>query len=313
MKFFITGGAGFIGSNLAEELLQKGDVTVYDNLSLGKKEFLDNLKHEKHHLKLIEEDLLDMEKLTKEIKGHDVVWHLAACSDISQGGKQTDMDLKNGTIATYNVLEAMRLNNIKKIVFSSTSAIYGETDKLPIPEDHGPLFPISFYGASKLAGEALISSFCHNFDFQAWIYRFANVVGRHGTHGALFDFINKLKSNPEELEILGDGKQSKPYIEVKDCVAGMIFGYENAKEQLNYFNLGCNGNTCVTKIAEAVVKEMGLEDVKFNFTGGSRGWKGDVPLVAYDVTKVNKLGWHAKYTSDEAVAAAAKDLVKELN
>jgi len=311
-KIFVTGGVGFIGSNLVEELLkEKAKVVAYDNLSLGKREFL--LPYFKNpNFKFIKGNLLDRKKLAKSIRGCHIIFHLAANSDIPYGIKYPKVELKNGTIATYNVLEAMRKNNIKKIVFASTSAIYGDRPKiLPTSEDYGPLFPISFYGASKLASEGLISAFCHNFGFQAWIFRFANVIGKNGTHGVAFDFIKKLKKNPKELEILGDGNQSKPYLYVKECVEGILYGIRKANEQLNYFNLSCSGAIKVKTIATIVVKEMGLKNVKFKYTDTKRGWSGDVPQVRLDPNKINKLGWKAKLTSDDAVKLGVRELVKQ--
>jgi UDP-glucose 4-epimerase len=311
-KIFITGGAGFIGSNLVEELLkEKAKVIVYDNLSLGRKEFIiPFLKNSS--FKFIKADLLNKKKLEESIKGTDIVFHMAANSDIPYGIKHPEVELKNGTIATSNLLEAMRKNNVKKIVFASTSAVYGDKPKIiPTPENYGPLFPISFYGASKLASEALISAYCHNFNFQAWIFRFANIIGKNGTHGVVFDFIKKLKKNPKELVILGDGEQAKPCLHVKECVEGMIYGLKKADQQLNFFNLACRGAIKVKKIAELVVKEMGLKNVRFKYTGGKRGWPGDVPQVRLDSKKMKKLGWEAKLTSDEAVKLGIKELVKQ--
>jgi len=312
-KILVTGGAGFVGSNLVEMLLLEGaKVTAYDNLSLGRKEFLlPFMKNPK--FKFIKADLLNRKKLDKVMRSQNIVFHMAANSDIPYGMKFPEVELKNGTIATHNVLEVMRKNGVKKIVFASTSAVYGDKPKvLPIPENYGPLFPISFYGASKLACEGLISAFCHNFDFQAWIFRFANVIGKNGTHGAAVDFVKKLKKNPKVLQILGDGKQAKPYINVKECAQGMIYGFKRANDQLNFFNLSCQGATSVKKIAEAVVKEMGLKKVKFRYTGGQRGWRGDVPQVRMDDKKIRKLGWKIKLTSDQAVKAGVKDLLKQM-
>ena len=309
MKCFITGGAGFIGSNLVDSIIKEHEVTVFDNLSLGKKEFIN------HHLQnknfnFIQADLLDFKKLKESIKDRDIVFHLAANSDISNN-QITDSDFKNGTIATYNVLEAMRLNNVKQIIFSSTSAVYGEAKIKPTPENYGPLFPISHYGASKLAAEALISAFCHNFQMKAWIFRFANIVGKNSTHGAVFDFINKLRNDDKKLHILGDGKQAKPYLHVKDCVDGMIFGWKNSNNEFNYFNLGCEGATKVDDIAKMVVEDMDLKDVKFEYTGKDRGWPGDVPQVRLDTSKITKLGWKTKLSSDQAVRRAIKDLLNQ--
>lgn len=305
IKYFVTGGAGFIGSHIVDRLVEMGFVTVYDNLNLGSREFIKHHLHKKN-FQFIQADLLDFDFLKESIKGCDVVFHLAANSDINEGTKKSNTDLLQGTIATYHVLEAMRLNDIKKIVFASTSAIYGEPKTMPTPEDYGPLFPISLYGASKVAGEALISAFCHLYEMQAWIFRFANIVGERGTHGIIVDFVNKLQRNPEELEILGNGKQAKPYLYVKDCVDGILFGFRHAFDTVNYFNLGCHGNTSVRKIAAFVVEQMNLKDVRFVYTGGDRGWKGDVPLVEYDIKKMSNIGWNANYNSDEAVKIAIK-------
>jgi len=309
MKVFVTGGAGFIGSHLVDKLIDKGSiVTIYDNLSSGKKQYVQ--QHlENDNFTFIEADLLNLKRVKKEIKGHDVVFHIAANPHVRLGEKQTDLDLKYETIATYNVLESMRANNIKKIIFSSSSVVYGETPEISLTETYGPTLPISLYGAGKLASEGLISAFCGTFDFQAWIYRFANVVGTRGTHGVVVDFIEKLKKNPKELEILGDGKQCKPYLHVSDCVDGIIFGFERSHDMVNLLNLGCKTNTTVTKIAEMVVGEMGLNDVSFKYTGGKRGWKGDVPRFQLDTGKMNKLGWNERYTSDEAVKKAIKEIL----
>ncbi|HEC81271.1 MAG TPA: NAD-dependent epimerase/dehydratase family protein [Thermoplasmatales archaeon] len=307
-KAFVTGGAGFIGSHLVDALAEKEyEITVYDNLSSGREEFLtDHIG--KDYFRMVKADLLDQKKLENTISGHNVVFHLAANPDVRLGAQKPDT-AKTDIIATYNLLDAMRKNDVKQIVFSSSSTVYGETPSIPLPENYGPLLPISVYGAAKLAAEALISSFCHTFDMQGWIFRFANVVGERGTHGVIVDFIKKLRRNPKELEILGDGRQRKNYLYVEDCVDGILFGFDHSKDQINLFNLGSTGATEVTGIAEMVVEEMGLKDVKFSYTGGERGWKGDVPKFQFDVSKINKLGWNAKYSSDEAVRKAIRDLL----
>jgi UDP-glucose 4-epimerase len=309
MKAFVTGGAGFIGSHLVDKLLSRGDhVTSFDNLSSGKKEFFDgHLKNDK--FRFIESDLLDLSSLKKAIKDHDVVFHIAANPFVRLGEKQTRLDLEQGAIATYNILEAMRVNNLKKIVFSSSSVVYAETPDIDIPETYGPTLPISLYGAGKLAAEGLISAFCGTFGFQAWIYRFANVVGIRGTHGVIVDFIEKLNKNPKELEILGNGKQRKPYLHVSDIVDGILFGLSNSDDQVNLFNVGCDSNTTVTRIAELVVEEMGLSDVEFKYTGGIRGWAGDVPRFQLDISKLKKLGWKERYSSDEAVRRSIREIL----
>jgi UDP-glucose 4-epimerase len=309
MKAFVTGGAGFIGSHIVDRLVSEGNiVTVYDDLSSGKEEFI------KHHMNndnftFIKADLINQEALYKDIKNHDVVFHIAANPDVRLGAQKPEI-AKKDILATYNLLDAMRKNNIKKIVFSSSSTIYGETPAFPLPEEYGPLLPISVYGAAKLAAEGLITSYCHTFDMQGWIFRFANVVGERGTHGVIVDFINKLRKNPEELEILGDGKQKKPYLYVTECVDGIFYGFKHSNEQINLFNLGCSSATTVTKIAEMIVEEMSLTNVSFKYTGGKRGWKGDIPQFQFDIKKIEKLGWKPKYSSDDAIRKAIKDVLK---
>jgi len=311
MKVFITGGAGFIGSHIVDKLGTLGwGMTVYDNLSSGKKEFL------KSHIgkscfKFIKADLLDLDNLKKSIRGHDLVIHLAANPDIRYGIAHTDTDLKQNTVVTYNVLESMREAGVKQIAFSSTSTIYGEPTVMPTPEDYGPLYPISLYGASKLAGEALCTSFAHTFDMKCWIFRFANIVGGRGTHGIIHDFIKKLKKNPKELEILGDGKQAKSYLLVDDCVDAMLYVYEHSREQFNVFNLGCSDRIDIMTIAKILVKKVGLKDVEFKLTGGKRGWPGDVPQMFLSVDKLSKLGWKSKNTSHKAVEIAIERMVEE--
>jgi UDP-glucose 4-epimerase len=308
MKCFVTGGAGFIGSHLVDRLIEQGHkVTVFDDLSSGKKEFISHHADNEDFL-FIRADLTNGNRVKKEIKDHDIVFHIAANPDVRRGAEEPEI-AKKDILATYNLLDAMQEHSISKIVFSSSSVIYGETPARPLPENYGPLLPISVYGAAKLASEGLISSFCHTFDMQCWIYRFANVVGIRGTHGVIVDFINKLRNNPNELEILGDGKQCKPYLYVTECVDGMLFGFNRANEQINVFNLGVDSTTEVTRIGELVVEEMGLHDVSFRYTGGKRGWKGDVPHFQFDTTKIRSLGWQATLSSDETIRKAIRDLL----
>ncbi|MCX6237755.1 MAG: NAD-dependent epimerase/dehydratase family protein [Bacteroidia bacterium] len=313
MKCFVTGGAGFIGSHLVDRLIQEGhSVTVYDNLSLGRESFIQH-HYSNKDFKFVMGDLLDFELLKLSLLNFDIVFHLAANSDIVKSASHTKIDLEQGTIATYNLLEAMRSNGIKKIAFTSSNVVYGEAKKLPIPEDYGPLFPISMYGASKLACEALISAYCHNFGMTAWIYRFANVTGPRITHGVVLDFYRKLEKNPLKLEILGDGKQAKPYIVVHDIVDGMLFGIKNSNEWINYFNLGTEGSTCVLLIAKEIIKVLGLSEVKLGFTGGDRGWPGDVARVSLDMSKLSGLGWRPKYTtSNEACMVGLRLIIEDL-
>jgi len=301
VKIFVTGGAGFIGSVLVEKLLAEGDeVTVYDNLSSGKEELIKQ-HFSNPRFEFIKGDTLDLDKLKKTVKGHDLVFHLAANPDIAKGAIQTDLDLKEGAIATYNVLEAMRVNGVRKIVFTSSSAVYGDQEHAVTSESFGPLLPISFYGAGKLAGEALVSAFCNMYDVQGWIFRFANITGRNSTHGVTFDFIKKLRKDQKELEILGDGTQSKSYIYVDDCVDAMLFIMKKSNEKINLYNICSEDFIDVKSIADIIVKQIGLKDVKYRFTGGRGGWKGDVPKVRMDGTKLKKLGWTPKLTSKGAI------------
>ncbi|MGE3975722.1 MAG: NAD-dependent epimerase/dehydratase family protein [Bdellovibrionales bacterium] len=315
MKVFVTGGAGFIASHLCLKLLSKGyEVTAYDNLHLGKEEFLSECKKNKK-FKFVKADLLDLERLKKEMAGHDLVYHMAANSDISQGANNTDVDLKLGTIVTYNTLEAMRVNKMKKMVFASTSAIYGEATVKPTPESYGPLIPISFYGASKLGCEALCTAFSHNCNMEIWIYRFANIVGSHATHGAIYDFSNKLKKNPKSLQVLGNGTQKKSYLHVSDCVDGMIFGFENTLGPLQIFNLASEGVTNVRFIAEEVARQVAVktgEQAEVLFEKSDRGWVGDVAFTWLDGSRFQSQGYKPKLTSDEAIKKAINEIISEV-
>ena len=313
MRAMVTGGAGFVGSHLVDVLCEAGhEVVVYDNLSSGKADFLQHHADSESSLEIIKADLLDMDTLKRSMSGIDIVFHLAANPDIRLGTEVTDTDLKQGTVATYNVLEAMRLAGTKKIAFASSSVVYGEASVMPTPEDYGPLFPISLYGASKLGSEALITSWVGTFALQAWIFRFANIVGERGTHGVIFDFIHKLKRDPTRLEVLGDGNQAKSYMEVRDCVRSMYHLVNSQNEAINYFNLG-SGDVCsVSRIAELVVEESGLEGVSIEYTGGQRGWAGDVPKAALAVDKLNATGFESTYDSDGAVRHTAKALIEEI-
>jgi UDP-glucose 4-epimerase len=308
-RAFVTGGAGFIGSHLVERLLAEGNqVTVYDNLVSGRRRDI------AHHLDrgdftLVEADLLDRDTLQRAMKGHDIVWHLGANTDIPGGNHITDLDLKNCTVATWNVLEARRANGVRRMLFASTACVYGDVPRLTLSETFGPLLPINLYGAGKLACEGLISSYCHLFNIQAWIFRFGNVVGARMGHGVIYDFIEKLKRNPKELEILGDGRQSKPFFLVEDCIDGMCWAFSRTDAWCDVFNLGCDSFTTVTRIAEIVTEEMGLSNVRFTYTGGERGWPGDAPHIRFSTDKMAALGWKAKHTSEEAVRIAARRLL----
>jgi len=311
-KVFVTGGAGFIGSHAIDMLLADGfEVTCYDNLSSGKLKWITpHLKNKKFHF--IKADLLDVKTLKKSIKGSDLVFHFGANTDIPNGFFKTDIDLKNCVIATRNVLEAMRLTNTKQLLFSSTGAAYGETGVIPFAETNGPLLPISLYAAGKLACESFISGYCHLYGLQAWMFRFGNVIGARMGHGVIHDFIRRLKQNPKELLILGDGKQAKNYFLVEECISGMNYVFTHntlTNPPCDIFNLGTETRTGVMEIAEIVTQEMGLSNVHFTFTGEKRGWPGDQPQVFLSIGKVKKLGWYPKHTSTEAVRIAVRRML----
>jgi len=311
VRVFITGGAGFIGSHMARRLVDDGhDVTVYDNLSLGRRDFLADLP-DTGRCTFIEADLLDRDRLGVAIAGHDLVMHLAANSDIPHGVADPEVDLRQGALATFHVLEAMRAHGIGRLVFASSSVVYGEAETIPTPEDYGPLLPISFYGASKLAGEGLVAAYNHNAGIQSWIYRFGNIVGPNATHGVVLDFVRKLQADPTRLEVLGDGRQAKPYLYVTDCVDGMLFGLARARDPVNVFNLAVGDVLDVASIARIVIGAMGLADVAIAYTGGARGWPGDVPRVGLDPSRMADLGWTASMASRRAVERAAAEVVAQ--
>jgi len=311
MVTVVTGGAGFIGSHLVDELMAKGeDVRVLDDFSSGRMEFIAHHKKNKR-FDLVKVDVRNISKIKKLFRDCDIVYHLSANPDARRGIENTRLDLELETDATYNVLESMRLADVKEIVFSSSGTIYGETPVRPIAEDYGPVLPVSLYGAGKLASEGLITAFCGTFGMKAWIYRFANVVGPRMTHGVIFDFVNKLDRNKKELEVLGNGKQRKPYIHVKDCVSGMLYGKEASQNQVNVLNLGVESTTVVSDIAKMVISELGLRNCRIRYTGTDRGWPGDVPQVRFDVNRMTKLGWRAKHSSTQAVRIAIREYLGE--
>ena len=299
----VTGGAGFIGSHVVDRLVNLDEIIVIDNFSSGREEYV-NEKAE-----IVRADL-SKDEIEEHLRGADEVWHIAANPDVRIGAENPDEIYTNNVLATYRLLEAMRKTGVDRLIFTSTSTVYGEAKVIPTPEDY-PTHPISLYGASKLACEALIESYCHTFDMQAWIYRFANVIGKRSTHGVIYDFIMKLKRNPYELEILGNGEQNKSYIYISDCVDAMFAGLK-ADENVNVFNIGSEDQVKVRRIAEIVCEEMGIKPV-FRFTGGDRGWKGDVPVMLLSIEKLKSLGWRPNYSSEEAVRMAVKDLLEYLD
>lgn len=309
-KIFITGGAGFIGSHIVDNLIEKNFVTVYDNLSTGREIFLE--KHSNNpDFKLIIGDILDKERLTNSMKGHDFVFHFAANADIKGGIDDTYVDLQQNIVGTHNVLEAMKKFNIKYLTFASSAAVYGEPKQFPTPETEIPI-QTSLYGASKLAAEGLIQAYGNYYDIQSWIFRFVSFMGERYTHGVIFDFCKKLNKNPKLLEILGDGNQKKSYLYVKDGVKGVLSCIEKSNELVNIFNLGHTEYCDVNFIAKKVIKTMGLKNVKTVYKGGIRGWKGDSPFVFLDSSKSFSCGMKIDHTIEETIDITIRYLLKNL-
>ena len=300
----VTGGAGFIGSHLVDRLIERGhEVRIIDNLSSGNRDFVNR------EAEFLVGDLRRFEDALNAVKGVDEVWHIAANPDVRLSAQKPDEIYENNVLATYNLLEAVRRENVERIIFTSTSTVYGEAEVIPTPEDY-PTMPISVYGASKVAGEAMIASYCHTYDMQSWIFRFANVIGRRSRHGVIYDFMMKLSKNPYELEILGNGEQNKSYIYIDDCISAMFHAVEKSDDVVNVFNIGSEDQVKVRRIAEIVSEEMGLTPT-FRFTGGERGWKGDVPVMLLSIEKLKSTGWRPEYSSEEAVRKTVRDLLDE--
>jgi UDP-glucose 4-epimerase len=309
VKFFVTGGAGFIGSNLVKRLLSEGhNVTIYDNLSTGFLEYLESVKQHTE-FRFIRGDLLDKEKLTSEMANSEFVFHLAANADVRFGTEHPSKDLYQNTVATFNVLEAMRANSINKIAFSSTGSVYGEATVIPTPED-AP-FPVqtSLYGASKLAGEGLIEAYCEGFDFEAWIFRFVSILGEHYSHGHVFDFYKQLQDHPDFLNVLGDGHQKKSYLYIGDCLDAMCKATEKSKGPVNIFNLGTDEYCEVRDSIKWICDYLDLTP-KIHYLGGERGWIGDNPFIFLDCSKIHTLGWKPKYTIQEGIIKTLEYLEK---
>ena len=316
-KIMVTGCAGFIGSHMAEELLRKdNEVLGVDNLSAGRRSFLAGCE-EFEDFSFIEGDLLTMD-LKPVLHRVELVCHFAANPDVRLGASNTRIHFEQNIEVTYRLLEGCAEHDVKDFIFPSTSTVYGEPTVIPTPEEYGPQVPISIYGASKLACEALISSYCHTFDMSSVLYRFANVVGPRSTHNVLHDFIRKLREQPNYLEILGKKPgTNKSYVHVSDCVDAMVVGAEKAREQVEIYNIGSRDQLSVLKIADVVVEEMGLDDVDYHWTGGvkgGRGWIGDVKEMLLAVDRLAGVGWRPKLNSEQAIHRAVREILgKKVN
>ena len=312
MKILVAGGAGFIGSNLIDLLLENGhEIVCIDNFFIGTKE---NIKHLEGNsrFKLYEINLCDYDSVLDVFAKENIeyVFHLAANSDIQASAQNPKIEFENTYSTTFNLLECMRNHGVKKMFFASTSAVYGEkTDEL-LTETTADLRPVSYYGASKLGSEALISAYSHMNDLEVLIFRFPNVIGPRLTHGVVYDFIKRLTDDPSQLKILGDGTQCKPYIYVDDLVEAIVRFMNTNQKGISLYNLGVEGSTSVTRIADIVCEKMGIYGIPYNYTGGKIGWKGDVPRFQYDLGKIYATGWRAKYTSDEAVAHTVEEVLR---
>lgn len=316
MKVLVTGGAGFMGSHLVDALMKRQiNVQVIDNLSSGS---LLNITRWLNHqnFKFIQGDLLNADYAAKAVEGCETVYHLAANPEVRVGSINPDVHYQQNVAATYTLLEAVRRAGcVKNFVFTSSSTVYGEAAKIPTLEDYAPLKPISVYGASKLACEALISAYAYTYGFKALIYRLANIVGPRSRHGVICDFIQKLRKNPRELEVLGDGTQSKSYLYISDCIEAMLLGFEKSKTQVEIYNIGSEDMVDVKTIAQIVIDEMGLKNVELIFTGGvdgGRGWIGDVKNMLLDISKLKSIGWKPKLNSKQAVKETTRHLIAEL-
>lgn len=308
--YFIVGGAGFIGSHLVQQLLDEPEarIAIFDNFSSGREWHLGDAMQDPR-VRIFKGEIKDLPVLTKAMHGHDHVYHFASNPDIAKAVTQPDIDFWEGTYLTQNVLEAMRLTGVRRLTYASGSGVYGETGTVAVDEDYTPMRPISTYGASKLACEALICSYCHLFGMQALAFRFANVVGPHQTHGVAYDFIRRLLREPDRLTILGNGTQSKSYIHVNDVIAAMRLVAAQPWQAFDVFNVATEDYVTVREIADLVAVALGLGDVVYSFTGGDRGWKGDVPLVRFNTQKLRARNWRNQYTSLEALQDSVASMI----
>ena len=316
VKYFIAGGLGFIGSNLVHRILEcepNCEIVVYDNLSSGRLEFLTDVRTDPRLLIVIR-DIEDSESLITAMKDCDIVYHLASNADISKAITEPSIDFWKGTYLTHCILEAMRITGVSTIIYASGSGVYGDGGETVMNEEYSPMHPISTYGASKLAGEAMISSYCHMFDMVGRIYRFANVVGRNSTHGVILSLINKLIKNSKELEILGNGEQSKHYIYIDDVLNGIFKTALVSNEKYDCFNIATKDYINVKEIADIICEEMKLKNVKYNFTSNeAKGWRGDIGICRLNSDKIRSYGWNNQYSTRDAVIKTVKILIKEIN
>jgi UDP-glucose 4-epimerase len=314
-RVFIAGGAGFVGSHFVDRLLSSQEterVTVFDNFSSGTNEHLSHHANDAR-LKIVRGEIGDAAALEQAMADHDTVIHLASNPDIAKAVTDPTVDFVQGTVLTQNVVEAMRKTGTKRILYASGSGIYGDAKDSELREDYGPLTPISTYGASKLAGEALISAYCYMFDMQGVAFRWGNVVGPRQTHGVGFDFIRKLKKNPRQLEILGDGTQSKSYVYITDIIDAVLLAHAKADKPFDVYNVATGDYITVKDIALIAIEEqLGKgAGVELQFTGGDRGWKGDVPIVRMSIAKISALGWKPQHKSGEAIRKAIRAMLKQ--
>jgi UDP-glucose 4-epimerase len=310
-RILLTGGAGFIGSNMLEALIRDNEVTVFDNFSNVDNRYIRKYEEDKH-FSLHQGDLA-LPDSYKGLGKFDVVIHLAANSDVKNGAGDPGIDYRNNVEATFRLLEFMRKEDVREMLFSSSSTVYGETTVLPTPESYGPYMPISSYGASKMSCEGFITAYSNYYGFRSTIFRFANIVGKNSTHGVIYDFIRKLQKNQSELEVLGDGTQRKSYVHVSDCVNSMLYIHDRSR-RTDIYNLGNPGTTGVKRIAEIVLQHMKLTDTRIRYTGGEegRGWKGDVKVAQLDITKMLATGWKNTLDSEQSVVRATKETLSQM-
>ncbi|MFH1724580.1 MAG: NAD-dependent epimerase/dehydratase family protein [Elusimicrobiota bacterium] len=308
MNAFVTGGAGFIGSHIVDRLIRGGRrVTVYDNLSTGRRLFLRRHRGQAR-LRFVRGDILDEARLRRAMRGHDTVFHFAANADVRGGVRDTRVDLEQNTIGTHRVLEAMRRTGARRVVFASSATVYGEPERFPTPED-APLIQTSLYGAAKASAEHLIEAYGNYFGIQGRIFRFVSWVGERYTHGVVCDFVRKLRRSPRALEIMGDGRQRKSYLDVRDGIAGIFAALRSGKGRTQVYNLGHRGVLTVDAVADIVRAEMGLGSVRYRHTGGVRGWPGDSPVVLLDTRRIRALGWRPKVPIPDGIRATVRYLL----